>query len=100
MVSCPFDRREYALLEDLQELDLARDGQVTDLVQEDPAMLGAPLEDSVVPVDRTDESPLAVPKQFRGSPVYSFQRNTRSSPCTRLHAATVATPSAWQRSPT
>jgi hypothetical protein len=45
------DRREGALLEYLQELDLHRDSNVADLVQKDGAVRSAAAEDAGIVLD-------------------------------------------------
>jgi len=59
------DGRKDALLEDAQQLDLHRRGNLADLVEEDRAMRTAPREDAFVRLDRAGEGAFAVTEQLR-----------------------------------
>ena len=59
------DRGKGTFLEDLQQLDLYRDGEVADLVEEDRAVRGAAGESAAVVVDGAGEGPLLVAEELR-----------------------------------
>ncbi len=61
----PAERGEGALLEDLQQLDLHRNRDLADLVQEQRAVRAAALEYALMVVDRAGECALAVAEELR-----------------------------------
>ena len=65
LLVAPADRREGALLQHLQQLDLHRYRDLADLVEEQRAVLAAALEHAGVVVDGAGERALAVAEQLR-----------------------------------
>src|SRR5262249_53669391 len=59
------ERRELALLEHLQQLDLDGHVHLADLVEEERAVRAAELEHSLVVVDRAGEGALAMAEELR-----------------------------------
>src|SRR4029079_14806105 len=59
------ERRERALLQHLEQLDLDRDRSLADLVEKERPVRAAALEDALVMVDRAGERALAMSEQLR-----------------------------------
>src|SRR5204863_2678193 len=64
LLVAPAERREGPLLQHLQQLDLQRDADFADLVEEEGAVLAAALEYALVVVDRAGEGSFAVAEEL------------------------------------